>query len=105
MFNFFSNNVIYVDGEQVEYLRHPPNERDEEKPVYILSAPNHTIGTHNLIVFLNGQLQIKDKDYEDYNSSQIKFTKPIYRGHDVVILLIKGNTQLEWGYFKRKDEE
>lgn len=105
MFNFFSNNVIYVDGEQLEYVRHPPNEREEEKPVYIFNVPSHTVGTHNLIIFLDGRLAILDKDYEDYNSYQIKFKRPIYRSQEVVALLIKGNTQLEWGYFGIKEQE
>lgn len=98
MFNFFSNNVIYVDGEEVEILKSLAGERKNEFQ-QIFDVPSHTVGTNNLSIFLNGVLQIKDKHYEDYNSNQIKFKNKIGNGYDFVAILRKGNTQFEWGYF------
>lgn len=100
MFNFFSNNVIYVDGENTEKVVYPKAKDEEERPPkQFFYVPSHTIDTQNLLIFLDGNIQIKDRDYEDANSDYIKFKKNIYFNQDVVAILIKGSTQLEWGYF------
>ena len=97
MFNFFSNNLVYVDGEQLELARSLSGER--LNPQNIFNVPKHTVNTNNLLIFLNGNLQIKDKDYEDYNSSQVKFKYKIATSSDFLAILVKGNSILEWGYF------
>lgn len=99
MFNFFSNNVIYVDGENTEVVRYPKDTSVEQKPRTIFYVPNHNRGTDNLLIFVDGNLEIIDRDYEDLNSSQIQFKRNIYPRQDVVAILIKGASQLEWGYF------
>lgn len=92
--NFFSNNVIYVDGENIERVDYVV-----DLPQSIFNAPNHTVGTENLLVYLNNGLCIRDNQYEDYNSSQIRFKEILAEGSNVSIILIKGNSDFEWGYF------
>lgn len=97
MFNFFSNNLIYVDSEQLEITKSLSNERANLQKTF--SVPNHTVGTSNLLIFLNGKLQIRDEDYEDYNSYSIQFKNYIDTKSNFVAILIKANSILEWGYF------
>lgn len=97
MFNFFSNNLIYVDSEQLEITKSLSNERPNLQKIF--TVPNHTVGTANLLIFLNGELQIKDKDYEDYNSHSIQFKNNVGTKSDFIAILIKANSILEWGYF------
>lgn len=97
MFNFFSNNLIYVDSEQLEITKSLSNERPSLQKTF--SVPNHTVGTNNLLIFLNGELQIRDKHYGDYNSHSIQFKNNVDTKSDFVAILIKANSILEWGYF------
>lgn len=97
MFNFFSNNLIYVDSEQLEITKSLENQRPNLQKIFYV--PQHTVGTDNLLIFLNGELKIKNKDYEDYNSNSIQFKNYIDTKSNFVSILIKGNSILEWGYF------
>lgn len=103
-YNFFSNNLIYVDSEICEITKSLANTRLTVQRVF--EVPAHTVGTPNLLVFVNGGLQTKDIDYYDSNSSQISFTRDIPIDEDVVCILIKGKNSdssesqsLEWGSF------
>ena len=96
-FNFFSNNVVYVDGENVEKSTSLAGTRSGLQKIF--EVPAHNIDTENLLIFCNGKLQIKDKHYIDINSNQIEFVKAIKNDIDFVSILIKGNKEWEWGYF------
>lgn len=99
MFNFFSNNLVYVDTEQIEITKSLSGERNSNQKIF--QVPSHTVGTNNLLIFLNGILQIKDLHYEDYNSNEVNFKNYISNDIDFIAILIKGNSSgsLEWGYF------
>lgn len=101
-YSFYSNNLIYVDGENCEIIKSLKNTRPKNETIF--TAPNHTVGTPNLLVFLDGKLQIADVDYHDCNSYEIEFTNPVGITHDVVMVLIRSKQQtvsdgLEWGSF------
>lgn len=101
MFNFFSNNLVYVDTEQIEITKSLSGERNSSQKIF--QVPAHTVDTNNLLIFLNGILQIKDFHYEDYNSNEVNFKNYISDDVDFVAILIKGDGNgsgsLEWGYF------
>lgn len=99
MFNFFSNNLVYVDTEQLEIEKSLAGSRTNQQKIF--QVPQHTVGTNNLLIFLNGNLKIKDIDYEDYNSNEINFKDYISINDDFIAILVKGNGDgsLEWGYF------
>lgn len=86
-YSFFSNNLIYVDGENCEIAKSLKNTRPDVTQTF--TAPSHTVGTPNLLVFLDGRLQIKDVDYNDSNSTEIEFTNNVAVNQDVVIILVR----------------
>ena len=86
-YNFFSNNLVYLDGQICEIMKHLKYSHVDKQRIY--QAPEHTHLTPNLLVFLNGVLQIEGVDYEDYNSNQINFLRDTYSYQDIVILLIR----------------
>lgn len=104
-YSFFSNNLIYVDGENCEIVKSLKNTRPSDTRFF--TAPSHTVGTSNLLVFVDGILQIMGVDYHDCNSDEVEFYNPVRVAHDVVIVLIKSkqgdiinnNTGIEWGSF------
>ena len=96
-FNFFSNNVVYVDGENIERVTSLKNTRGGGQTIF--DVPSHNMDTDNLIIFCDRVLQIRDVDYIDYNSNQIQFNRVISKEIDVDAILIRGNRELEWGYF------
>lgn len=96
-FNFFSNNVVYVDGESVERITSLKNTRNGLQKIF--QVPPHNIDTDNLIIFKNGELQIRNVDYIDLNSNEIEFKIAVETSIDIDSILIKGNKEFEWGYF------
>lgn len=104
-YNFFSNNLIYVDGELCEITQSLANTRPTVQRIF--EVPNHTVGIPNLLVFVNGSLKAKGKDYDDSNSHQVTFKNDISVGHDVICILIKGKNNdndssdknIEWESF------
>ncbi len=62
-FNFFSNNVIYVDGENIEKTVSLSGTRNGLQKVF--NVPAHNIDTENLLIFCDGLLKIRDKHYKD----------------------------------------
>lgn len=91
-YNFFSNNVVFVDGEQCEITKSLANTRYDVQRVF--ETPSHTVDTPNLFVFLDGNLQTKDIDYNDSNSTQITFTKDIPINKTVICMMIKINKSI-----------
>lgn len=102
-YNFFSNNLIYVDGELCEITKSLANTRPTVQRVF--DVPNHTVGTPNLLVFVNGSLKTEGSDYSS-NSHQVIFKNDIPIGYDVICVLIKGKNDngstdksVEWESF------
>lgn len=92
-YNFFSNNLVYVDGETCEIIKSLKNTRYSNETFF--KTPKHTVDTSNLMVFADGQLQIKDVDYRDANSYEIEFTRTITPIHDIVIVFVRGKDKEE----------
>lgn len=92
---FFSNTNIYIDYGNVDRITYKKNERDEIQNVFI--TPRHTLNTTSLLVFKDGKLQIKDRDYEDIDSTHIRFIEGVDTNIDVDIILISSGDPMYSG--------
>ena len=101
---FFSNTLNYFDIAENEVISSLANTRPEPRRVF--TVPQHNINTNNLIIMINGAVKIRDVDYEDINSSQIRFFNSISIGVDFHSILIKNkgengtpSSDISWGSF------
>lgn len=100
--NFFSNSLIFSDPRESE--KTVSLGVDRTVPQQVFNVPEHSVGTVNLLVFLDKQLQIPDVDYEDINSYEIRFFQPIDTGLDVYCVLMatqdeKEEEEIKWEEF------
>lgn len=91
---FFTNDRIVIGSNTNERYIYPANSRPETQKVF--KTPEHTIGSKNLLVYVNGELVIPERDYKDINSSQISFTDPIPPNKDVDIVLVLTGDDLDY---------
>lgn len=84
---FFSNNLITLDHKENEITFSLPDTRDDY--IQQFKVPKHTVGTNNLLVFLDGRLVISDVHYEDINSHYISFYEPVPTDIEIYTILIK----------------
>ena len=84
--NFFSNSLIVLAGKECETTSSLSNTRVKKEKRF--KVPLHTIDTNNLMIFLDGKLQVKDRDYTDATSTEIEFTNEINVAVDFQSILI-----------------
>lgn len=108
---FFSNSVMMLDHKDSEYTLSLKNTRTTTQRSF--SVPMHNVGTPNLMIFVNGQLCVPDRDYIDINSSTVRFNRNIQTHEDFHAILIRTSKDvvyigegdmppsesLEWEYF------
>lgn len=99
---FFSNTLNYFDLTENEIMSSLANTRPI--PQRIFTVPQHNVDTNNLIIMIDGKVQIRGVDYEDINSSEIRFFNDIGTDKDFHSILIKnkageGGTDIDWGSF------
>lgn len=101
---FFSNNLIVVGGKESEIVSSLKGERTDWQQIF--RVPEHTVGTKNLLIFVEGKILIPDRDYKDINSYEIELTYALEPNKDFHAILIKtgedgdGGGALEWEDFK-----
>lgn len=84
---FFSNNLVLVDTKINESVKSLAGSRQSAQRVF--SVPTHTIGTDNLMVYIDGLLKLRDVHYIDRNSNEIEFLYDIQAEQDFYALLIR----------------
>lgn len=84
--NFFSNSLIVLSGKECQTTSSLRNTRDA--PIDIFSVPEHSIGTNNLLVFVDGILKEPIRDYIDVSSYEVQFNEDIPIGSDFKSILI-----------------
>ena len=107
---FFSNSVIMLDHKDSEYSLSLKNTRTNAQKNF--SVPMHSVGTPNLMIFLDGKLCVPNRDYTDINSTTVRFSRDIQIREDFHAVLIRtskdivyvgdGDTQpsaINWEYF------
>ncbi|MCG8540829.1 MAG: hypothetical protein MJA82_12955 [Clostridia bacterium] len=98
---FFSNNLVILGGKESEIVSSLRGSRVVWQQIF--TVPKHTVGTKNLLIFLDGKIMIQGRDYEDINSYEVQLTYPIDPGKDFHAILVKtgkdGNGALEWESF------
>ena len=87
---FFSNSLIVIGGKECEITTSLAGTRLQ--PQSIFEVPEHTIGTKNLLIYVDGKLLMPYRDYTDVNSHQVELTTSIDIDSDFyAILIITGN--------------
>ena len=84
---FFSNTVMMLDHKDNETTLSLKNTRLAQQRIF--SVPEHSVGTSNLMIFLDGKLCVPIRDYIDMNSYQVQFTRQINIGEDFHSVLVK----------------
>lgn len=84
--NFFSNSLIVLSGKECQTTSSLSGERSTVETKF--DVPTHTVRSKNLLIFLDGRLQVIDRDYEDINSFEVRFTKDIPTTVDFQSILI-----------------
>ena len=83
---FFSNSLIVIGGRECEIITSPSGSRLDDEDIF--TVPIHTVGTNNLLIFVDGKVLIPNIHYKDINSYQIQLTKPIGTNVDFHSILI-----------------
>ena len=98
---FFSNSLIVLGGKESEMVSSLSGDRSTTRQKF--RVPKHTQSTKNLLIFLDGKIQIPNRDYNDVSSEEVEFTFPVTTDRDFHALLINtgkdGNGALEWQSF------
>lgn len=84
---FFSNTNNFLDHGENEAIISPSGTRLDWQAIF--TVPSHNVGTDNLMVFLDGKLCIRGRDYTDINSGQISFSTLISPSRDFHAILVK----------------
>ena len=87
---FFSNTLIYVDLTENEVMSSLANTRLNVQDVF--QVPEHTVDTNNLMIFVDGHIKIRDVDYEDINSFEVRFFSPLAITQEFHSILTKNRT-------------
>lgn len=103
---FFSNTLINLDHTECAIEYSLANTRTS--PQRIFTVPEHSVNTSNLLIFIDGKMAIKGRDYEDINSYQVELTSDLPINVDFYSILIFTGTNyigtgegehLIWGDF------
>lgn len=84
---FFSNSIIKLDHTENEIMSSLRGTRTSPQATF--TVPEHTVGTNNLMIFIDGRIIIRDRDYTDINSNNIQLTNPIDTNVDFHAILVK----------------
>lgn len=88
---FFSNTLIYLDNAENEIKYSLAYTRIYDQRIF--AVPEHNVNSNNLLIFLDGRIQIRGVHYEDINSFNVRFINNISPNREFYSILTKNGVE------------